>query len=673
MTYTAPRIVAEWMPDVWPGGDTSAGVTPIYNAFMSPAWEEFPAAVEAFSTDRGRQSTTDEPKGGTAHVVFDNASGLLDPLAAGSVTAETFGCPVRLLAYRAGETSPDVIFTGLIDSSWKPSWGRGRRRTVEVDLSDWLARAAADDQPGCPANLRNHTWSGSPPHDEFVWWRGSMTATAAAPANNAEITDYGRGANHGQITAGLVTVVDPIAGCDMSSLQLDGGTTVQSSSVIPATPHVTASAALTLPDTALYTGDMPLLQFVSTAGKRRWSVGVDDAGHLMWQVCDSSGAPVVTHKSTFYYAGQSMICAITIDWAAGILHPWDGATVSFTGASASDGRLVLSGVTSGAGPVIAGNVAYAGGSTALRPLDVRAVKDTATVTIRKGTGTASATAQPVPIDMPPVAPRPTDAVDASTAVAVFAPGQAFWNAVATGIGGLARCRRDGWIVVRSADDLGWWPASRGPNDAVDDDLYEVIARITDEPNPAPIVGAVSGDVYDLPILRYSGPGHDGPDPERVINAVTIGSAQIVDPDSMRRYGTRPLSMTPSVSSAPGYIAAARSGSGIRVSGPYQYPIAVVPDDPMATQAAALVDARHDPTVATPQVTLQPYGDEAITAFVCRDLDLETRVLLTQSDQVTGTPLFHDTRVRVQGESWDWSAGGTEWTVTLDLAEPTPNK
>lgn len=674
MNYEAPTLTAEWMPTVWPGCDANGGVTPIYMSLMlGTDWEPFPGDIESFSMNRGRQSTTDEFKGGGAHVVFANEAGTLDPLAPGSVTADTYGCLFRIIAEWNGTES--VLFCGLIDSPWVPSWGRGRRRTVEVDLCDWYARAAIEDQPGAPANLVNHTWGGSPPHTQFVWWRGAMSATAAAAANNARIWDYARGGNHGRITSGLVTAVDPIDGCDLQSLQLAVNTTIESTDVIPATDYVTASVALTLPTAGTYGGEQVLFSFVSTTGARRWSVGVDSGGHLVWRVYNASGVSVATRSSTGLYGGQSMICAISIDWVAGVLYPWAGASVSFTGAASSSGRLVLSGTTSGTAVVVAGNAAYAGGTSALQPLDVRPVKDTATVRIPKGTGVpfAPGTSQPIAIDMPPVVERPIDAANASTAVAVFGPGQACLAAVATGIGGVVWCRRDGWIVIRTADDLGWWPASRGPSDAVDDDLYEVVARITDDPAPTPLVGAVSGATYDLPILRYAGPGHHGPDPDRVINTVVVGAALIVDPASIRRYGSRPLSMTPTVSSTPGYIAPAASDDGHRLNGPRQYPVPVVPDDPIAVQAQAIVDARKAPSIATPQVVLSPYGDTAITEFVIADLELETRVLLTQSDQVTAAPVIEDMRVRVQGETWDWSAGGTQWTVTLDFAVPVPNK
>ncbi len=678
MTGDSVSLHVEWMPTIYPGCDEFGGVTPIYNAFKTPSWETFPASVMSFGMQRGRQASTDDFRGGTAHVVFYDSDGSLDPVAGGSVTADTYGCPVRVVASRPG-AADKVVFTGFVDSPWTPSWGRGRSRTVAVDLSDWFARSASDDMPGCAMNLSNGSWSGSPPHDEYVWWRGAMTATAAAPANNASVTDFARGGNDGVITSGLVTAVDPIAGCDLPSLQLAPATVVKSASSIAHTDYLTAACAMTLPDTSTYSAELVLFWAESSGGAKRWSIGVDTVGRIVWRVYNTAGTSIASNVSTFGYAGKTMVMAIAIDYVASVMRPYPSKSVSFTGAGVGSTYLCVGGApgTYTDAVVTVGNVSYAGASSVIPGLSVVTAKDTVSVQLPKGTGTpfTPSTSQPAKVDSPPYVERPTDAVDITGDVAALTPLQGFMSSLAAGIGGVVWCRRDGWIVMRTADDLGYWPPSRGTNHAVDDGLYQVVARITDAPIPAPITGSSSGDTYTFPVLRYSGPGHDGPDPGRVANQVAIGNALIVDPASIRRYGVRPLAMTPTVSVAPGYVRPSTDATGLgRLSGQAPtYPIAVVPDDPICVQAQAIVDARKDPTIAIPSVQLEPYGDDAITTFVLDDLELEARVLITQSDQVTGAPILDDVAVRVQGETWDWADGGASWTVTLDLAIPTPNR
>lgn len=687
MTYRPPVAVLEWMPTIWPGCNTYSGQRPIWTAFTtSPQpWVPFPDntggepgdRLLSFTIDRGRQSLTEKFHAGVMHLVLDNTDGRLTPFGPGSLTADTFGCPVRLSMFNPATGNTSIIFTGFVDSSWIPSWGHGRRRDIQVDIVDWYGRSATDDVPGCPMNIVNNTWSGSPPGTALLWWRGAMTASQASPTTNATVTDFGRSANDGQITSGVVTAVDPLTGADYPCLELAGDTTITSVDefVADGTTPVTASLIASIPAAGSWGGELYLLSCVSTGGVRRWSISVDVLGRIKTAVYSAAGAVVATTQTTNTYLEKTVVISILVDYTLQRLFALPEAlgdtTWSTTGATPT-GHIVAAGVPSSTAPARTqvGNVAVTANTGDIQAAGYVADTNMQNTVQITWASTGWQSQNPGRMDMPPIVGRLPESPQINAPVGSWGSHQAWLDAVADGIGGVVWCQRDGRIHLRSGADLGWWPATRPANDAVDDGLYQVVARLTDAPAPDPIVGAVSGTVYQYPILRYSGPGATGPDPERVINQVTIDRAMVVDPGSLRRYGARTYTMTPQRSEKPGWVSPRPVGSLFKH---VTYPVPTVPDDPMSTQAQALIDQRATPTAAIPAATLQPYGDPDITKFVLEDLELEARVLVTQSDQVTGAPIYEDEPVRVQSESWTWANGGADWTVTLDLAAPTPNK
>jgi hypothetical protein len=251
------------------------------------------------------------------------------------------------------------------------------------------------------------------------------------------------------------------------------------------------------------------------------------------------------------------------------------------------------------------------------------------------------------MDCPPFWARPSDFPTLSSTVDTYSPQQSFFDAIANAMGGALWCQRDGWLHWRGGHDLGYYPGSRPPLTAHTDGIYEVVARLTDQPTPGNYIGAVTGASYNLPIVRYSGSGHGGLDPQRVINWSNVGGATFIDLASYKRYGAQKRDL-------PGVGTVAASGS------------------PAAAAAADQIASRKSPTTALNDIVITPYGDPVATKFVLQDLELEARVLVTQSDQVTGTPILEDEPMRVQHESWSWANGGADWTVTLHVDQPIPN-
>src|SRR5699024_4672599 len=117
-------------------------------------------------------------------------------------------------------------------------------------------------------------------------------------------------------------------------------------------------------------------------------------------------------------------------------------------------------------------------------------------------------------------------------------------------------------------------------------------------------------------------GHTGPDPERVANWLTVegfepfnlAEASYVDVPSAKRLGPRRQEI------AKGATDIARDGS------------------PVSDAARDFLAARSTSTDAMRDVTITPYGDDQATEFVLAHLELEARVLVTQSDTVTAVPL-----------------------------------
>jgi hypothetical protein len=142
------------------------------------------------------------------------------------------------------------------------------------------------------------------------------------------------------------------------------------------------------------------------------------------------------------------------------------------------------------------------------------------------------------------------------------------------------------------------------------------------------------------IFRPVGRSRKGTRVDRVINTITVelpsSDVYVQDAVSQRRFGFRRTTI-PSVASD---------------------------KDTVADYADDLLAARTNPTVEIGDLSLQPFGNQQITDWAVRELELEKRVVYLEHLYDTGTELLSDP-YRVTGERWDW-ANGTDWTITLKI-------
>lgn len=148
---------------------------------------------------------------------------------------------------------------------------------------------------------------------------------------------------------------------------------------------------------------------------------------------------------------------------------------------------------------------------------------------------------------------------------------------------------------------------------------------------------------ERPLIRATTRSRTAPRADRVLNQITTDypglDVYYQDAASVRRYGERPKTFTS--------IAAGATGL-----------------DTVEGYTADVLAARKDPTIEVGELTLRPWGNQYLTDWVMRDLELERPVQYREAVYRAGTEVL-DATYRVAGESWDWSAG-TDWTVTLKI-------
>lgn len=146
---------------------------------------------------------------------------------------------------------------------------------------------------------------------------------------------------------------------------------------------------------------------------------------------------------------------------------------------------------------------------------------------------------------------------------------------------------------------------------------------------------------ERPLIRASNRSRTAPRADRVVNNVSIPGFNMYtqDADSMRRYGNRPKSYTSIANDATGY-------------------------DTVEGYIDVIIAERKDPTIEVGDLTLYPWGDQYLTDWAMRDLELERAVQYREALYRAGTEVL-DATYRVAGESWDWS-NGSDWTITLKL-------
>ena len=144
-----------------------------------------------------------------------------------------------------------------------------------------------------------------------------------------------------------------------------------------------------------------------------------------------------------------------------------------------------------------------------------------------------------------------------------------------------------------------------------------------------------------PLIRPVTRARTGTRVDRVVNSLTvnrINSSHIYyqDADSIARYGTRAKTLT---------------ASGLD-------------GDILEDYTADLLTAKKDPPIEVGDLTIRPYGNQYLTDWVMRDLELERAVTYREALYDDGTEII-DATYRIAAESWDWQAG-VDWTVTLKL-------
>lgn len=659
INYERPVPVLTWDPDSWPGKSHRV----VYNAFRNAgSWAEFPplpdgsGRVAEFSIRKGRQRVTDDFGPGSLHLTLDNTDGLLDPAAPGSpVEGETVGVPVRLAMRWQDTLYP--IFTGVVDSSWKPSFTRRGRRAVEVQISDWYGYSARLEDPGNSVALHLGVWGGEP-DGELVWWRGPMDASASrvtgSSSANTVLWDFGTGEKNGRNAVRNMLARAPIGNLHLNSFEvgdLDGGAVYGPRDFASSDPNL---VKIHFVFENVYTGTSfgsGTYMGCRTAplGNWHWRVLADAFGihAVMYSPGGSEIARATTQDNPQLTDEPHQVLVIinrtlrslSLTTATGTrLASWSGSSASLSG------RLWIETNFVKFGEVAVGAI----GASSVIDLD-----GTHTVPLPRNSDA------PVTVDMPPFQRRPTrmqqwTGGDAQR-VSVFRPQQAFLAAWAAAYGGTVWCRRNGDIRLQSGDDLGLWTAPS--NAQLDDGVHEVVAQLTDAPDASDTwTHPTTRRSYTIPVVRYSGEGHTGPDPERIINWIDVpgfksfdlAGASFVDVASVKRVGARTRSIG-------GAADVAYEGS------------------PVSEKASDLLDGRAHATDAFSAVRIQPHGDPNATRFVLEDLELEARVMVTQSDPDTAAPLVDEARMRVQAEQWDWSRSGADWTVTLSVDTPVPNR
>lgn len=144
-----------------------------------------------------------------------------------------------------------------------------------------------------------------------------------------------------------------------------------------------------------------------------------------------------------------------------------------------------------------------------------------------------------------------------------------------------------------------------------------------------------------PLIRATTRSRTGTRVDRVYNAISVetdGSTLVYtqDADSIARYGFRPKKFT-------------SIGYGT---------------DELETYADAVLAAKKDPAIEVGDLTIRPWGDQYLTDWAMRDLELERAVQYREALYRAGTEVL-DATYRVTGEKWDF-AEGVDWTITLKI-------
>lgn len=79
----------------------------------------------------------------------------------------------------------------------------------------------------------------------------------------------------------------------------------------------------------------------------------------------------------------------------------------------------------------------------------------------------------------------------------------------------------------------------------------------------------------------------------------------------------------------------------------------------------LIAAKKDPVVEIGELTFEPWGNQSMSDWLVRDVELERKVTYREALYRAGTEVV-DSDFRISSERWDWSQAGTAWTVTLKL-------
>jgi hypothetical protein len=150
---------------------------------------------------------------------------------------------------------------------------------------------------------------------------------------------------------------------------------------------------------------------------------------------------------------------------------------------------------------------------------------------------------------------------------------------------------------------------------------------------------------ERPLIRATNRTRTAPRADRVVNSVTVdyasgGTIYYRDADSIRRYGERPKVFTSSA-----------GGDSTDI-------------DNLQEFTAAVLAERKDPTIEVGELVVMPWGNQYVTDWVMRDLELERAVTYREALYRAGTEVL-DATYRVTGESWDWQSG-VDWTVTLKI-------
>lgn len=575
----------------------------------------------SFSFRRGKQDTLNKHEPSQCTIVLDrNRSDLMtvranpldqsiaaSPIGSGHALPDT---PVRLVM-QTGFTSV-VIFSGFTLDGWDPSGSPKGSGTITVTLTDWLGWAASRDFPesrwaAWVSKSQPALWMRSELFDEAQRWTGvdrDMIINTAY-AGTFYFSSASLVPDSANTAYGFLTTATR-TGLKNPTVAVPQSDAFGLRVWIKTANTVTKDFRVEGGDWYLYMNATGQMVFGTTVG------GVLNEATLAFNHAD--GIPHLIHADAITVgAGRTVTLSSDLGITTGVVSnsgQCGGGQVKFYGTEITVDEFCLwTTVVPAGGPSLAtwvqGDDLYAYGQT--RATRLIKLCESAYVPLPANSHTyADAT-----LTLHQLVPQSTLASAVRVIVESF--------------GGDCFVQRNGTVRMRDATYTS----------ATADDYTTVHAFLTDAPNlpVAPPQG-----------IRYSTRGRTGTRKDRVVNDVRVNMTEANslvhrrDMPSQSRYNVRPFNWDSEATSSTALVSAANT----------------------------IITRYKDPTIEIGDLTIRPWGNQAVTDTVIQSLELERKVSFRESTPDTSAAIIINSNYRIIGESWDWS-DGTAWTVVLKIA------